>query len=347
MYTKMEIKELILNKLAKKKEIKASEIVKETGFTRAYINRFFKELQEEGKIILLGKANRSRYVFADPKVFMQAKKKIKQFHRILVNKDLAEDIILDEAKRETGIFFDIPENVIKIIDYSFTEMLNNAIDHSHSKKIEVTVKKDQENIRFDVFDQGVGIFRDIMKKKKLNSELGAIQELIKGKLTTLPERHTGEGIFFTSRVADMLIIQSSNKKIVFNNILDDTFIKDIKNIKGTQVTFVINAKSKRRLEQIFKKFSGDSYEFSKTRVLVKLYKMGQEYISRSQARRITNNLERFKTITIDFKNVNTVGQAFADEIFRVWQNHHPDIKIVSENANENTELMINRALRKE
>jgi hypothetical protein len=66
-------------------------------------------------------------------------------------------------------------------------------------------------------------------------------------------------------------------------------------------------------------------------------------VSRSQARRILAGLEKFKTIDLDFQDVETIGQAFADEIFRIWQTAHQDISIIAKNANDNIMLMIRRA----
>lgn len=339
-----DIKNLILQLLKKKKQITAVDIISRTGFSRVYVNRFFRELREEGKIILIGRANKARYILADKKTVMSAKKALISFHKILNNKNLSEDFVLEKIKRDTGIFLGIPKNISGILDYGFSEMLNNAIEHSKSKTIEIKMKKDAANIRFDVIDCGIGIFRNIMKKKGLKNELEAIQDLLKGKQTTMPKEHSGEGIFFTSRVADILVIQSSNKKLTFNNILKDVFIEDTKSIKGTKVIFVIGLKSKIELNKVFRKYSGDSYEFSKTKVIIKLYKMDTDYISRSQARRVLSGLDKFKTITLDFKNVKAVGQGFADEVFRVWKFHHPNIKIISQNANENINFMINRAV---
>jgi len=54
-------------------------------------------------------------------------------------------------------------------------------------------------------------------------------------------------------------------------------------------------------------------------------------------------LDKFKKIMFDFKNVRTVGQSFADEVFRVWKNNHKDIDIVYKNANENIVFMMERA----
>lgn len=54
----------------------------------------------------------------------------------------------------------------------------------------------------------------IMTMRKLQTELNAIQDLLRGKQRTDPERHSGEGIFCTSKVADRLIIKGSDKKLI-------------------------------------------------------------------------------------------------------------------------------------
>ena len=342
----MEIKPLILKKIKAQGEVKVADIVKATGFSRAYVNRFFQELRDEGKIILLGKANRARYLLAQKELVVRAKRKILDFHCILENKNIAEDVVLDKMKKETGIFFGLSQKIVQILNYAFTEMLNNAIEHSKSRVIEVSMKKEETMVHFDVVDKGMGIFNNIRKKKRLKNELEAIQDLIKGKQTTMPREHSGEGIFFTSKAGDMLIIQSSNKKLIFNNILNDIFIKNIKNLKGTKVTFTVGLKSKKDLEALFRQYCGDSFKFSKTEVRVVLYKTDSDYISRSQARRILSGLEKFKTIILDFRNLNMIGQAFVDEVFRVWKNRHPHIDIQWKNANDNINFMIKRALPK-
>ncbi len=340
----MNIKGLILKGLAKNRKLKVADIVKVTGFSRTYINRFFQELRNEGKIVLIGKANKAYYIPAKKDIIKKVKKETLNIRRILRNINLSEDIVLSRVKKDTGIFLNLPKNVSAILGYAFTEMLNNAIEHSRSEKVIVTMKGDGIGINFEVIDFGIGIFSNIMKKKKLNNELEAIQDLLKGKETTAPKEHTGEGIFFTSKVADKLIIQGSKKKLIFNNQLNDIFIKDIKPIKGTKVKFEISKQSKRDLTKVFREYAGEAFEFSKTKVTIDLYKMDNAYISRSQARRVLSGLNKFKTIILDFKNIETVGQAFADEVFRVWQNHHPTIKIIYQNANENILFMIKRAL---
>lgn len=342
----MDIQQIILKKLKKNKKIKVAEVVKATGFSRAYINRFFQKLKNEGKIALVGKANNAQYVIADKKKILKAKKFILKAQRILKNRNLEEDLILDEIKQETGIFLSLPKNISNILDYAFSEMLNNAIVHSNSKKIGIKMERAGNNISFEVRDWGVGIFNNIMKKKRLKNEFEAIQDLLKGKQTTAPKEHTGEGIFFTSKAGEMLVIQSSAKKIIFNNILDDIFVKDVKKTAGTKVNFLISIKSKTRLGDIFKKYSEGAFTFNTTQTKVFLYKLDSDFISRSQARRILTGLEKFKKIILDFKDVDTVGQAFADEVFRVWKKRQPNIRIEYKNANNNIIFMIKRALLK-
>ena len=93
----------------------------------------------------------------------------------------------------------------------------------------------------------------------------------------------------------------------------------------------------------FKEYTDESFKFAKSKVTVRLFEPGGSYVSRSQARRILAGLEKFKTIIMDFKDVETVGQGFADEVFRVWKQRYPDIKVVPKNTNENVLFMIKRA----
>lgn len=86
-------------------------------------------------------------------------------------------------------------------------------------------------------------------------------------------------------------------------------------------------------------------QFAKTHIQIKLLKYGDDnFVSRSQAKRVLSRLEVFKEVLFDFAGVQSVGQAFADEIFRVYQNSHPQARLGYANANENVLSMIRRAL---
>ncbi|MEK9180212.1 MAG: DUF4325 domain-containing protein [Patescibacteria group bacterium] len=338
----MDIERLIISRLSKKKELRIADLIGETGFSRAYLNRFLKKLREEGKIVLMGRANQTRYVSASR--LPAARRAILATHKILDNSGLSEDIVLDNVKKETGIFLGLPERIARMVDYAFTEMLNNAIEHSKSKKIEIVADRNREFVSFTVLDRGVGIFRNIMKKRKLKNELEAVQDLLKGKQTTAPRKHSGEGIFFTSKVADVLTIYSGRKVLSFNNMVDDVFVSDRKNpVPGTKVYFLLNLHSKKTLEAVFGKYTDNAFEFDRTEAKIKLYKLDSDFISRSQARRVLSGLEKFGVVTLDFSDVETVGQGFADEVFRVWGARYPKVKIIPKNYNENIAFMIHRA----
>lgn len=343
----MDIKAHILAKIQKQKQIKASDIIKETGFSRAYINRALRDLRDEGRIVLLGRANKAIYVVAEKEALLDAKRTILRYSKVWDNKNLNEDLVLENIKQETGIFLDLKNNIDNLASYAFLEMLNNAIEHSRSKKILVFFEKDiEENqIGFTVVDKGVGIFNNIRQKFNLPDNMAAIQELLKGKRTSAPERHSGQGIFFTSKMADAFLIKSSNKRVQFINTIEDVFISDIENeARGTEVHFIISLTSDKTTKEVFDKFGGqEDFEFSKTRIMIKLYKINKNLLSRSEARRVIFGLEQFKEITLDFAGVATVGQSFADEIFRVWHNSFPDKKIIYIHANENVEAMIKMA----
>ncbi len=341
------LKFLILDQLAKNKQIKTAIIVKQTGFSRTYINRAFQELRDEGKILLLGKNKGAIYVLANKISLESAKKKILAFHEEFKNENLSEEMVLKRTQEQTGVFLGLKDNVDNIFTYAFLEMVNNAIEHSQSPAIHVSVERTDNDLIFVVSDDGVGIFDNIKNKFNLPNNLMAIQQLLKGKQTTSPENHTGQGIFFTSKMADAFVVESSGKKVRFLNSggINDVFLEDFKDTKGTKVRFTLSLDSAKTSQEIFAEYTDkDTFEFSKTKVSVKLYEVGADLLSRSEARRIMMWLEKFQDIELDFKDVKTVGQSFADEIFRVWKNSNPDKNIEYKNTNENVEFMIKRAI---
>ena len=85
---------------------------------------------------------------------------------------------------------------------------------------------------------------------------------------------------------------------------------------------------------------------SKTRTVVRLFAIGTEFVSRSQAKRLVHGLDKFREVVLDFKGVDLVGQGFADEVFRVWAREHPDVKLIPTDMNDAEAFMVERAIRK-
>lgn len=338
----MDIKNSILQFAENHDKFRTSDIVRDLAGTksRQYISSVLSSLVQSGELVRAGTGEFVYYALAGKAsvLFTTIRKK-------LINTNVSEDRVYQDIENKSPIIKNLPENISSILFYAFTEMLNNAIDHSGSKNIEVELTNKDGVLEFIVEDFGIGVFRKVMKKKKLQSEIDAIQDLLKGKTTTSPQAHSGEGIFFTSKIADLFILESFGYRLRVDNTLPDVFIEEVPEQKrGTRVTFQLDDKSKKHLNDVFKKYQTDpsEYAFDKTEVKVKLYTMGTIYLSRSQARRILSGLEKFKSIVLDFDKVPTVGQAFADEIFRVFQARHPEISIKPINMVETVEFMIKR-----
>jgi hypothetical protein len=71
---------------------------------------------------------------------------------------------------------------------------------------------------------------------------------------------------------------------------------------------------------------------------------GEQLVSRSQAKRLLMRVEHFDEALLDFKNVEMIGQAFADEVFRIFRREHPKTQIVPINLTPDVERMIAHAL---
>lgn len=243
---------------------------------------------------------------------------------------------------------ELPDNVRAIWHYGFTEMLNNAIDHSGGKQVVIHITKKPATTELVLSDDGVGIFKKIQATFGLEDERHAVLELSKGKLTTDPQRHTGEGIFFTSRMFDAFHILSGNVFFSHAHAKEEDWILENRELHaGTSVSMELINNTARTTKIVFDEYtSGDVYGFNKTVVPVCLClaQYGNELlISRSQAKRLLAHVDRFKVVVLDFDNVAAIGQAFADEVFRVFVKQHPQIEVVPVKTNEAVQQMIRRA----
>lgn len=243
---------------------------------------------------------------------------------------------------------DLPKNIQDIIFYGFTEMVNNAKDHSEGELVKIDMHRTKEKTVIMIHDNGKeGIFTRIKRLKNLADERQSLIELSKGKLTTDPDNHSGQGIFFTSKMFDSFGIFSG--ELVFGHRSDaeyDVIVDGQEQSVGTIVFMSIENNSTRIDKEVFAQFtSGDDFAFDKTIIPVSLAKFGNEnLVSRSQAKRLLTRIENFKLVLFDFQGVDAIGQAFADEIFRVYKNTNPQIKLAYINASQDVEKWIMRAM---
>lgn len=256
---------------------------------------------------------------------------------------LDEGRVYEDLALQLGLRSQLRPSVEAIVRYAFTEMLNNAIDHSEAHRCRIALRLDSGAASFEVRDAGIGLFHSIASKLNLEDEQAAMLELLKGKTTTMKERHTGEGLFFTSRVADRFLVRSHRIQVEWDRSRNDVFVSARRFLKGTEVRFLVRRGTRRRIEEVFEEFAPKEYDyqFGKTRVHVRL--LQTDYVSRSEAKRLLANLEKFREVVLDLTSVRSIGQGFADEVFRVFRASHPDVKILTEGANPAVAAMLRHA----
>jgi anti-sigma regulatory factor (Ser/Thr protein kinase) len=240
----------------------------------------------------------------------------------------------------------LPQNVSAIWHYAFTEMFNNALEHSEGETVTVTITKTAANTELVIADDGVGIFKKIQAALGLDDERHSVLELAKGKFTTDPAHHSGEGIFFSSRMFDEFLIRSG--EVFFAHefpAVEDYIIQRDLTLPGTLVAMTLSNHTSRTTKKVFDRFTtGEDYGFTKTVVPVNLARYGDDnLVSRSQARRLLTGVDRFRTVVLDFRGVDAIGQAFADEVFRVFPAEHPEVHMLEVNARSAVRRMISRA----
>ena len=256
---------------------------------------------------------------------------------------LEEDRVWAEARSKVPFLGALSGNVERILRYALTEMVNNAIDHSRSPGIEVLFSPPAPSLSFEVLDRGVGIFDHLRRRLKLPNRMAALAELSKGKTTTEPEKHTGEGIFFVSKIADCFQLESADLRWIVDNVRSDTAVASVSPPrKGTRVRFEISPGKKRSLKSLFDEYTED-YRFTRTRVVVRLFAHGVRFVSRSEAKRLLSGLDRFTEVVLDFDRVEEVGQGFADEVFRVWTRAHGGTRLRPVHMTPAVEFMVRRA----
>lgn len=330
---------LIRRYIAERIDSDSQEVVRETackfGISRQAVNKHLRRLVTDGHLTLQGNTRSRRY-------------SLNIVERQTVALKLGTQADENQVWRQQvePLFPDLPKNAMDIWAYSFQEMLNNAIDHSAGTNVAIDIKRTTTSTEMNILDDGYGIFRKIKDVLGLEDERHAVFELSKGKLTTDPDNHTGEGIFFTSRMFDRFSIDSGS--VYFSHISPEEeygIFQNREHVTGTWIRMKLSNHTKRTPKEVFDAFSGDSdYGFTRTVVPVDLARYENDaLISRSQARRVLMRLDRFDTVVLNFKNVEQVGQGFADEVFRVFARAHPDIKLIPIDANPQVMAMIRRA----
>ena len=326
------IREFILNNLTEHQKDIVKTVIRKFGLSRQAVLRHMYVLIQGGRVTAHGKT-KDRYYELNP----------------IVNRTVTITITpkLEEDKIGRKYLFphlsDFSSNLREICEYGFMEIVNNVISHSEGDQCTLKLNITAKNVHMYVHDNGVGIFRKIKEHFDLENQHHAILELSKGRLTTNPKTHIGDGIFSIIHLFDKVQINSGGLCWKYDISKGHQVVESGSDQGGTSVSINIATSSKNRLQNVFNKYSTEikTSLFDRTEVPVILGKFDSEnFMSRSQARRLSRNLEKFHEVCIDFKGIKLIGDSFADEIFRVFQNQHPDLKIDCINTNVQIENLV-------
>lgn len=327
---KEQLEKDILMQIDRDRTIDALKLSEKYGITTKSIYQYVDDLIKKNQI---ERTSKGKYTICH-----------KEYSFNFENKNLDEDSIW-----KLHIQPNLPkmtDNAQKALIHIFTEIFNNAIDHSRSKNIVVTMSVSPIRVVIAIGDDGIGIFANIKETLNLSDEKYAILELIKGKFTSDPKRHSGEGIFFSSKMADSFVISSGDLFYYFKSGNQKEIKDDLSFKNGTMVAFTVNCDSKVDLAELYQKYNSQFPEdagFTRTAVPVKMLGYGDNetsFVSRSQAKRLLTRFDKFESVILDFDGVDSIGQGFADEVFRVFNIAHPDVVIKPINCNEQVQKMI-------
>ncbi len=339
----MNTKDKILLAVQKKGSVRAAEVVRFAGISRQAAAKHLRELVASKRLLKEGSTRSACYIPFNLR--KAASLEIPAAVFVYNLRGLEEDRIYEQLALKINLKKKLSPEAYKIVQYAFTEMLNNAIDHSKASKVRIEVRLDGGILTFMVSDRGIGAFESIRKKFRMKNAFEAAEHLLKGKQTTAPERHSGQGIFFTSRIADHFVLESRALRLDVDNLIQDVALLDIKPIQGTKVVFSLRQRCRKDLKKLFDAYTNADLVFDKTEVKIRLSKASGEYVSRSEARRLLFGLEKFKRITLDFDKVQGVGQGFADEVFRVFAKRYPGINLEPLCMSPSVAFAVNRARR--
>lgn len=309
-------------------------VIERTGASRRAVRAMLKRLVETGWLQREGSISRPVY----------APGSLRQVVRNYPLHGLQEDL---PWQRDYAPNFALPPHVARMVQHAFTELLNNAVDHSGGTSARVSLRQTPTHVQLLVSDDGCGVFDRIAGTYDIADPGLAMLELSKGRLTTAPQAHTGRGLFFSSQLADVFDLHA-NGTAYQRRAWDASGWRPGRALprQGTSVYFALALDTTRTLEQVLQSWSlaGDGIAFDRTVIALHLLVgPGGLLDSRAQARRVTARLERFKRAEIDFEGIADIGHAFADELFRVWGLNHPQVELRPINANARIRALIESA----
>lgn len=252
-------------------------------------------------------------------------------------------------RRDFAPYFDLPAQVRRMVRHAFTELVNNAIDHSGGRQVTVSMRQTPAQVQLLVSDDGCGLFQRIEGSFAIGEPALAMLELAKGRLTSQPDRHCGRGLVVTSQLADVFDLRANAagfqrrawSAAKWHGMPPQAALVDR---PGTSVYLAIALDTQRTLDDVQQALSSkpDGHAFDHTSVPLSLIAGTSDgaLTSRAEAKRVAARLLAFRQAEIDFAGVDEVGHAFAHELFSVFRRDHPEVELVPLGANPQVASML-------
>ncbi len=137
-----------------------------------------------------------------------------------------------------------------------------------------------------------------------------------------------------------MFFSQSNTNEMLTKINEDSNRKS----KGTRIVMALSNFSNQSIKEVFDEYASVDGGFTVSKIPMKKVCDSGYPVSRSQAKRLYFGFEKFKTIILDFKDVDDIGQGFAHELFVVFKRKNPNVELKCVNENENVSRMIAHVL---
>lgn len=313
-------------------EVQNRDVVRALRVSPATAHRLFQALTTGGILERRGRGRAARY-------------RLRSLRRRFRRAGLDEHRVWEGVATDIARIRPLDAAAARSLAYAASEVLNNAVDHSGGKSVEVAVRFEGAGATVvTVRDDGIGVYRRISEDFGCATPQDAIVQLEQGKLTSDPARHSGEGLFFSSKAVTRFRLESQGTAWIVDNQVRDSAIAPSEVRRGTRVELVVIPGHVPRLEDVFAAFTDpETLRFTRTRATIKLAGLGKTLVSRSEAKRLVARLTDFRHAVLDFSGVEVAGQGFCDEVFRVFARAHPDVTLEPVGMNDTVAFMVNRA----
>ena len=335
MNSSSQIKKFILDNISSHRKDIIHTAIQRFGVSRQAVLKHMHSLINDKQVIAHGKT-RDRFYELRPYVNYQK--------TIVIDNSFSSNFILNQYVLPH--LEHLSNNLADIIKFSLGALFQNVKDHSNSTKIFFKLYFNHECLHAIISDNGKGLFGHISSTIKLDSLQNAAIELVKGGVTTDKENHSGDELNAVINLFDSSKIESNGMFLEFQNEKLSYHSGESTQKHGTRMHFKIDPNSKRTCQEIFKKIFDPENKSLFIPINLLSINGNDQINSRSQAKSVLRKIDGMKIINLDFKYVELIGPAFADELIRIIKKTDSKIKIKWFNSNETIDILMSHALKR-